>query len=387
MKKITILGSTGSIGTQALDVVRAQHFKVTGLAAHSSIELLERQAREFMPNTVCIYREDLYSKLKSNLADTDIRVTTGMEGLCSLAAETQADIVLNAVVGMIGLQPTLAAIAAKKDVALANKETLVTGGELVMQAATENGVKILPVDSEHSAIFQALQGNRADQVNRIILTASGGPFYGYSLQQLASVKPQDALKHPNWDMGAKITIDSATLMNKGLELIEAVRLFGKQAKDIQSVVHRESILHSAVEYRDYSVIAQLGVPDMRIPIQYALTYPNRLCCPTKQLSLIDCGKLTFAEPDEETFICLKACKEAITRGGLYPTVVNGANEQAVALFLQNKLAFTDIGRLVLKSLDSVACDGAVTVENIIAADARARAWVLQQVGCGMECAK
>ena len=380
MKKITILGSTGSIGTQALDVVRAQHFAVSGLAAHSSIERLEQQARAFLPDTVCIYRKDLYKKLKDNLADTGIRVTAGMEGLCSLAAGDRADIVLNAVVGMIGLQPTLAAIAAKKDVALANKETLVTGGEIVMRAAAENGVKILPVDSEHSAIFQALQGNRADQVNRIILTASGGPFYGYTSQQLSAVKPEDALKHPNWNMGAKITIDSATLMNKGLELIEAVRLFGKQAKDIQIVVHRESVLHSAVEYNDYSIIAQLGVPDMRIPIQYALTYPDRLSCPTKQLSLMECGKLTFAEPDGETFICLKACKEAITRGGLYPTVVNGANEQAVALFLENKISFTDIGRLVLESLDCVACTGAVTVENIIATDAGARAWVLQQTG-------
>ena len=381
MKKITILGSTGSIGTQALHVVRAQHFSVSGLAAHSSIERLEQQARAFSPDTVCIYREDLYKKLKENLSDTGVRVTAGMEGLCELAAEKQADIVLNAVVGMIGLQPTLAAIAAKKDVALANKETLVTGGEIVMRAAAENGVKILPVDSEHSAIFQALQGNRADQVNRIILTASGGPFYGYTPQQLAAVKPEDALKHPNWNMGAKITIDSATLMNKGLELIEAVRLFGKQAKDIQIVVHRESVLHSAVEYHDYSVIAQLGVPDMRIPIQYALTYPDRFPCPTKQLSLVECGKLTFAEPDEETFICLKACKEAITRGGLYPTVVNGANEQAVALFLENKIAFTDIGMLVWKSLDSAAYTDEVTVENIIAADAGARAWVLQQTGC------
>ena len=368
MKRIALLGSTGSIGTQALDVVSRdeKQYSVAALTAGKNARLLEEQVRRFRPRLAVLGEEKAAWELKSRLADTDVRVSYGEEGLLEAASMAECDMVLNALVGVAGLSPTVAALEAGHTLALANKESLVCGGARVMELAQKKGVSILPVDSEHSAIFQALQGNRADQVNRIILTASGGPFYGYTSQQLSAVKPEDALKHPNWNMGAKITIDSATLMNKGLELIEAVRLFGKQAKDIQIVVHRESVLHSAVEYNDYSIIAQLGVPDMRIPIQYALTYPDRLSCPTKQLSLMECGKLTFAEPDEETFICLKACKEAITRGGLYPTVVNGANEQAVALFLENKISFTDIGRLVLESLDCVACTGAVTVENIIA---------------------
>lgn len=375
MKKVAILGSTGSIGTQALDVVRAHGFQVTALAANSNLSLLEEQVREFKPQAVCIYRSDLYNDLKLKLADLPVRVVTGMEGLCEVAALPDSEITLNAVVGMIGLRPTLAAIGAGKDIALANKETLVTGGELVMKSAAEKGVKILPVDSEHSAIFQSLQGNSKKQVRSIILTASGGPFYGYSKKQLGRVTRKDALNHPNWSMGAKITIDSATLMNKGLELIEAVRLFDRPAEDIQIVVHRESVLHSAVEYDDYSVIAQLGVPDMRIPIQYALTYPQRFPCPTKRLSLIDYGKLTFAKPDEESFVCLKACKQAITKGGLYPTVVNGANEEAVALFLADKISFLEIGSLVEASL-SLPMDGAVTLEGILEADRVAREFVL-----------
>ncbi len=375
MKKIAILGSTGSIGTQALDVVSAHDFEVTALAANSNISLLEEQTRRFQPNTVCIFKKELYKELKSRLADISVKIVTGMEGLCEAAALPDTDITLNAVVGMIGLRPTLAAIEAGKDIALANKETLVTGGELVMKVAAEKGVKILPVDSEHSAIFQSLQGNSQKQVRSIILTASGGPFYGYSKEQLKQVTRADALKHPNWSMGAKITIDSATLMNKGLELMEAVRLFEKPAEDIQIVVHRESVLHSAVEYDDYSVIAQLGVPDMRIPIQYALTYPERYPCPTKRLSLIDYGKLTFAEPDEDTFVCLKACKQAITKGGLYPTVVNGANEQAVALFLEDKISFAQIGELVEESL-SLPMEETVNLERILEADRAARAFVL-----------
>ena len=374
MKKVAILGSTGSIGTQALDVVSAHDFEVTALAANSNISLLEEQTRRFQPNTVCVFKKELYKELKMRLADLSVKIVTGMEGLCEAAALPDTDITLNAVVGMIGLRPTLAAIEAGKDIALANKETLVTGGELVMKAA-EKGVKILPVDSEHSAIFQSLQGNSQKQVRSIILTASGGPFYGYSKEQLKQVTRADALKHPNWSMGAKITIDSATLMNKGLELIEAVRLFEKPAEDIQIVVHRESVLHSAVEYDDYSVIAQLGVPDMRIPIQYALTYPERYPCPTKRLSLIDYGKLTFAEPDEDTFVCLKACKQAITKGGLYPTVVNGANEQAVALFLEDKISFAQIGELVEESL-SLPMEETVNLERILEADRAARAFVL-----------
>lgn len=380
MKRISILGSTGSIGTQALDVARVSGFSVAGLAANRSISALERQAREFRPSTVCIYDDKLYKELKESLSDTGTRVVAGMEGLCEVAALSEADITLNAVVGMIGLRPTLAAIRAGKDIALANKETLVTGGELVMREAEERGVKLLPVDSEHSAIFQALQGNSPKRVRSIILTASGGPFYGWTREALAKVTPEEALRHPNWDMGAKITIDSATLMNKGLELIEAVRLFGVAPEEIQIVVHRESILHSAVEYDDGAVIAQLGVPDMRLPIQYALTWPERYPCPVKRLRLTDYGKLTFQEADEETFVCLKACKEAIRRGGLYPTAVNGANEQAVALFLEKKISFTEIGTLVSEALHTELPAGAVTEDAIFAADRQAREEVLKKIG-------
>ena len=381
MKRIALLGSTGSIGTQALDVIRAQGFGVASLAANRSIDLLERQAREWNPAVVCIYREDLYKELKLRLADLPVKVVAGMEGLCEAAAVPGADITLNAVVGMIGLEPTLAAIGAKKDIALANKETLVTGGGLVMKAAAEAGVRILPVDSEHSAIFQSLEGNSPKQVKSILLTASGGPFYGYSRKQLRKVTVREALNHPNWSMGAKITVDSATLMNKGLELIEAVRLFGVRPEDIRVVVHRESVLHSAVEYADHSVIAQLGVPDMRLPIQYALTWPDRLDCPVKRLSLTDYGTLTFSQPDEETFVCLKACKEAIGRGGLYPTMVNGANEAAVALFLDGKIAFTDIGDLVTEAL-KLEAEQTVTLGGIMDADRRAREFVREQTGSG-----
>ena len=380
MKRISILGSTGSIGTQALDVARVSGFSVAGLAANRSISALERQAREFRSSTVCIYDDKLYKELKESLSDTGTRVVAGMEGLCEVAALSEADITLNAVVGMIGLRPTLAAIRAGKDIALANKETLVTGGEIVMREAEERGVKLLPVDSEHSAIFQALQGNSPKQVRSIILTASGGPFYGWTREALAKVTPEEALRHPNWDMGAKITIDSATLMNKGLELIEAVRLFGVAPEEIQIVVHRESILHSAVEYDDGAVIAQLGVPDMRLPIQYALTWPERYPCPVKRLRLTDYGKLTFQEADEETFVCLKACKEAIRRGGLYPTAVNGANEQAVALFLEKKISFTEIGTLVSEALHTELPAGAVTEDAIFAADRQAREEVLKKIG-------
>ncbi len=380
MKRISILGSTGSIGTQALDVARVSGFSVAGLAANRSISALERQAREFQPSIVCIYDDKLYKELKESLSDTGTRVVAGMEGLCEVAALSEADITLNAVVGMIGLRPTLAAIRAGKDIALANKETLVTGGEIVMREVEERGVKLLPVDSEHSAIFQALQGSSPKQVRSIILTASGGPFYGWTREALARVTPEEALRHPNWDMGAKITIDSATLMNKGLELIEAVRLFGVAPEQVQIVVHRESILHSAVEYDDGAVIAQLGVPDMRLPIQYALTWPERHSCPVKRLRLTDYGKLTFQEADEETFVCLKACKEAIRRGGLYPTAVNGANEQAVALFLEKKISFTEIGTLVSEALHTELPAGAVTEDAIFAADRQAREEVLKKIG-------
>lgn len=378
-KIISILGCTGSIGTQALDVCRAHNFKVCGLSAHSNIELLEKQIREFKPRKVCVYNEQKAEELRKNISDLDIEVLTGMEGLCQLAKMEEANIVLNSVVGMIGLVPTLEALKAKKDVALANKETLVTGGQIVIQTAKENGVNIYPVDSEHSAIFQALQGNECNKIKKIWLTASGGPFFGKTLDDLKKVTKADALAHPNWSMGQKITIDSATLMNKGLELIEAVWLFNLDPTQVEIVVHRESVIHSAVEYEDNSVIAQLGVPDMKIPIQYALTYPNRYPCPCKELSIFDYGKLTFYKPDIETFICLKACIKAIKMGGLMPTVVNGANEQAVALFLEGKISFVDIGNIVYKSLNLIENKHNFTVQDIINTDKIAREYVLSQV--------
>lgn len=378
MKTISILGSTGSIGTQAIEVCEELGYKVDALAAKSNIDLLLKQIIKLKPKKVCIYDETKFKELKYKLDNIDIKteVITGMDGLCEVASMESTDIVLNAVVGMIGLKPTLAAIMAKKDVALANKETLVTGGKLVLEAANKMNVKILPVDSEHSAIFQSLQGNNKNQVKSIILTASGGPFFGKDKNQLKNVTVDDALKHPNWEMGAKITIDSATLMNKGLELIEACWLFDKKPNEVQIVVHRESVIHSLVEYQDNAVIAQLGVPDMKLPIQYALTYPERLPCNTNRLSLTDYVNLSFAKPDIDTFICLKACIEAIKKGGLYPTIVNGANEQAVELFLHKKISFLEIGELVYASLNEIKTTDKITLENIIKADKQAREFVL-----------
>lgn len=375
MKKVAILGSTGSIGTQSVEVCEKHGLEITALAAHSSIELLEKQARKFKPKYVGIYREDKYKELKERLADTEIKVLCGMEGLCEIAAMKDNDIVLNSVVGMVGLLPTLTAIEAGKDVALANKETLVAGGTLVTALAKKKGVTIYPVDSEHSAIFQCLQGNKREQLNKIILTASGGPFYGYSYEQLKSVTKADALKHPNWDMGNKITIDSATLMNKGLEFIEAKWLFDLDPDQIEIVVHRQSVIHSAVEYKDFAVIAQLGVPDMKIPIQYSLLYPERVECPTKPLSLTDYGTLTFDKPDYETFKCLSAAIEAISRGGAYPCLVNSANEEAVRAFLNNEIQFIKIGEIVSSILDKFPKTEISSYEEVVAADKLAREYV------------
>ena len=305
----------------------------------------------------------------------DIELLCGMEGHCRLAALPECDIVLNAVVGMVGLQPTLAAIQAGKPLALANKEALVTGGRLVMDAAREKGVPVLPVDSEHSAIFQSMQGNTVSQVKRILLTASGGPFYGKSRQELENVTVEQALRHPNWSMGAKITIDSATLMNKGLELMEACWLFDRRPEEIEILVHRESVIHSLVEYVDHAIIAQLGVPSMKIPIQYALTYPDRYPCPVERLSLADCGGLTFGRPDEDTFQCLRACKEAMSRGGLFPALVNGANEEAVSLFLEGRIPFLKIGELVSSALTLDGGKTDFTLEDVLSADQSARAFV------------
>ncbi len=376
MKQLVLLGSTGSIGTQALDVVRKHGFQVLGLSAYSNVGLMEQQVREFCPRVACMVQEDAAKDLKERIADTDTRVLSGEDGLCELAAMDDADMVLNSVIGMVGLRPTLAALETKKQLALANKETLVAGGKLVMETAQRNGVKILPVDSEHSAIFQSLGGhNPINRVNKIILTASGGPFFGYTSEQLRQVKKEDALKHPNWDMGAKITIDSASMMNKGLELIEAVWLFDVRPEQIEIVIHRESVVHSLIEYEDFSVIGQLGVPDMKIPIQYALTYPERTACPVGRLHLTDYGRLTFYAPDEETFPLLKTCREAIRRGGLYPCAANGANEEAVRLFLDNQIGFTDIFTLVDEAMREQKQVEEYTLAEILEADRAAREYV------------
>ena len=375
MKRVAILGSTGSIGTQSVEVCEKHGLRITALAAHSSVDMLEEQARKFKPECVALYNEEKYGELKSRLADTNIKVLCGMEGLCEIAAMEENDIVLNSVVGMVGLLPTLTAIEAGKDVALANKETLVAGGTLVTSLAREKGVMIYPVDSEHSAIFQCLQGNKREQLNKIILTASGGPFFGFTYEQLKNVTKAQALRHPNWDMGNKITIDSATLMNKGLEFIEAKWLFDLEPEQIEIVVHRQSVIHSAVEYKDYAVIAQLGVPDMKIPIQYSLLYPDRVECPTKPLSLTDYGTLTFAKPDLDTFKCLSAAIEAITRGGAYPCLVNSANEEAVRAFLNDEIRFIQIGEIVSSVLEKFPYSEIKSYEDVMSADRAARNYV------------
>lgn len=378
MKELIILGSTGSIGTQGLEVVRKRNdIKVTALTASSNIELLERQAREFKPSVVAVANETAAKELKLKLRDTDIKVLAGDTGV-EAAATSKGDTVLSAIVGIAGLAPTIAAIKEKKTIALANKETMVTGGEIVKKLAKENGVSILPVDSEHSAIFQSLQGAPKGSLKKIILTASGGPFYGKTAAELENITAREALKHPNWSMGAKITIDSATLMNKGLEVIEAVHLFDVKASDIEVLVHRQSIVHSAVELNDGAVIAQLGTPDMRLPIQYALTYPER-GEKFEHLSLSDIATLTFAKPDTETFKCLGICIDAINRGGLYPTAVNGANEMAVELFLKGKIGFLDIPRLVGNAMENAVNKPSFDLEDIFATDKKAREDVLSNL--------
>lgn len=372
-KSLSILGSTGSIGTQSLDVARLRGYNVEALTAYSDVARMEAQIREFHPKTVAMVEEKAAADLKVRVADTNTKVLSGKDGVCACARADGADTVLNSVVGMAGLEPTLAAIDAKKKLALANKETLVAGGQLVMEAAKKNGVSILPVDSEHSAIFQALQGRPANAaLKKIILTASGGPFFGKTKKELEKVTVADALKHPNWEMGAKITVDSATMMNKGLELIEAVWLFSVRPQDVQIVVHRESIVHSAVEYTDNSVIAQLGLPDMRIPIQYALTYPERFESPVGELSLSEIGKLTFFEPDYDTFQCINLCRTAINKGGLFPAAVNSANEQANAMFRRGEIGFLDIAARVAKVLETAPQKERYTLEDVLETDRWAR---------------
>lgn len=371
MKKISILGSTGSIGTQTLQVCRDLNIGVVALSAGRNIDLLERQIREFNVPVASVYDEAAAETLRDRLSGFPCAVYSGDEGNCIVASAPEASIVVTAMMGMIGLKPTLSAIDAGKDIALANKETLVCAGQIVMPAAKKKGVSILPVDSEHSAIFQCLQGAAGNSINKILLTASGGPFFGMKSEALKKVTLKDALNHPNWSMGSKITIDSATLMNKGLEWMEAKWLFDVSDDQIEVVVHRESIVHSAVEFSDHSVIAQMGVPSMYLPIKYALTYPARVQSGDFSLSLI--GKtLHFEQADEETFRCLKLAKQASRAGGLYPTVLNGANEQAVALFLDNKIGFTEIADLVEKALMNVPAGDAEKLDDVLWADQIAR---------------
>ena len=380
MKNISILGSTGSIGTQSLDVCRMHGYSVKCLTANSNVALMEAQIREFKPEMVCMMNEKAASALKAKISDTNTKVVAGLDGLIECATYDGADTVLNSVVGMIGLQPTLEAIKARKTIALANKETLVAGGHLVTNLAKEYGVSILPVDSEHSAIFQAMQGSPSKSaVKKIILTASGGPFFGKTLEELEHVTAADALKHPNWDMGQKITIDSATMMNKGLEFIEAKWLFDMPNEDIEIVVHRESVVHSAIVYQDNSMIAQLGVPDMRIPIQYALTYPERKPSPVASLSLSDYGRLTFFEPDYENFKCIDVCRNAIEMGGLHPAAANGANEESVKLFLEGKIKFTDIAYLNDKAMLNAPEKKNFTLADVLETDKMAREFVRNSI--------
>lgn len=389
MKRLVILGSTGSIGTQALDVAQQLGYPIVALAAHSNTALLEQQIRQFHPRAAALFDEAAARDLRTRVRDCDVEILSGMEGLCALASREDADVVLNSVVGMVGLLPTLSALRAGHDVALANKETLVAGGELVMGVAREQGVRLLPVDSEHSAIFQCLQGTRQGMwsppqssdalgIHRLILTASGGPFFGKTAEDLKTVTVQDALRHPNWSMGQKITIDSATMMNKGLELIEARWLFDVAPENIDIVVHRESIVHSLVEFDDYSVLAQLGMPDMRIPIQYALTWPERYVSPVQRLDLAAMGKLTFFKPDDAAFPCMSLCRRALQQGGAYPAAVNAANEVANALFRQKKISFPRIAELIAAALER-PLSPVHTEQDILAVDEACRAYTRELV--------
>lgn len=376
---ISLLGSTGSIGRQTADVARMQGYNIVAVAADKNYMEVENQIREFHPAFAAMRDERAARELRARVADTPTAVYGGESAVCEAAAHTDADVTVNAVVGIAGLAPTMAAINNGKKIALANKETLVAGGEMVMSAAAEKGVQIIPVDSEHSAIFQCLAGNRRDDLKKIILTASGGPFFGKTAAELESVTPEMALHHPNWNMGPKVTVDSSTLMNKGLEIIEAMWLFGVSADRIQVVIHRQSIVHSMVEFSDNSVIAQLGMPDMRLPIQYALSYPARLPSPVKEMSLTDYQMLTFFPPDTKTFRCLQICIEAARAGGLKPCAANSANEEAVGLFLSGGIKYTDIPDLVEMAVNRQPAGERVTSESIGCADREARRCVIEAV--------
>ncbi|NLO46158.1 MAG: 1-deoxy-D-xylulose-5-phosphate reductoisomerase [Clostridiales bacterium] len=379
MPRLTVLGSTGSIGKQALDVAKLRGIEIFALTANSGVDAIEKQIREHKPRLAALADCKKAAELKIRVADTGTRVLSGEDGVCECAG-SGADTVLNSIVGMAGLRPTLAAIDAGSEIALANKEALVAGGELVTGAARRKGVRILPVDSEHSAVFQSLQGcSAAAEIKRIILTASGGPFFGMKKEELSKVTLADALKHPNWSMGAKISVDSATMMNKGLELIEAVRLFDVPPSQVDILIHRQSVVHSLVEYSDNSVIAQLGVPDMRIPIQYALTYPHRYPSPVRQLKLEEWGKLTFESPDYDTFPCINICRAAIEKGGLFPAAVNSANEAANELFRQGKIGFSDIPMIVGEEAERAPNTDAFTLEDILLLDRLIRSRIKNKV--------
>lgn len=369
MRKIAILGSTGSIGTQTLDVVREHgDIEVVALSCGRNIDLIEKQVREFKPKLVSVWNEADAKALKTSLSDMDVKVSYGMEGLIETATIDESEILVTAIVGMLGIRPTIEAIKAHKDIALANKETLVTAGHIIMPLAKKHGVKILPVDSEHSAIFQSLQGNENNKINRILLTASGGPFRGRKLDELKNIKVEDALKHPNWSMGRKITMDSSTLVNKGLEVIEAKWLFGVDLDQICVVVHPQSVIHSAVEYEDGAVIAQLGTADMRLPIQYALYYPDRHALSGKRLDLFELGSMTFEKPDTDTFVGLKLAMEAGTRGGNMTTAFNAANEKAVAMFLDRKISYLQITEIIEAAMNNCSFIENPDVEQILATE-------------------
>lgn len=372
MKKISILGSTGSIGTQTLEVV-SEHgdIEVTALACGGNIKLLEEQMRKFRPKLVAVWTEEKAKELRIKTADLDIPVMSGMDGLIAVATEEHAEMVVTAIVGMLGVRPTIAAIESRKNIALANKETLVTAGHLIIPLAREYGVEILPVDSEHSAIFQSLQGNEHNAIHKILLTASGGPFRGRSREELDQIQVEDALKHPNWSMGRKVTIDSSTLVNKGLEVMEAKWLFGVELDQIEVVVHPQSVVHSAVEYEDGAVIAQLGTPDMRLPIQYALYYPNRRFLSGKRLDLFALHELTFEKPDTDTFRGLALAFEAMRRGGNIPTVFNAANEKAVALFLDRRISYLQITEIIEEAMGNCAFIAHPDVDEILATEQEA----------------
>lgn len=377
MKKIVVMGSTGSIGTQTLEIARdhKDELEVLALTANSSVDLMEKQAREFAPKLVAMGDEKAADELTARLKDTGIRVVAGMDGLIEAASLDEADIVVTAMVGMIGIRPTIAAIKAGHDIALANKETLVCAGHIIMPLIKEYGVNLYPVDSEHSAIFQSLHGEDHGDVESIILTASGGPFRTRSYEELKTMKAKDALKHPNWDMGNKITIDSATLVNKGLEVMEACHLFDVGLDDIEVVIHPQSIIHSAVRFRDGAIMAEMGCPDMKLPIQYALFYPSRPYLNTKRVDFYELGSMTFERPDPERFKGFKLAYEAARRGGSMPTVFNAANERAVALFLKDRIGFTDIATLIKHAMDTVAVVDAPDVSQILDAEAQAVAAV------------